>query len=284
MKEKRLLESKYANDTNFQWLEFVNAQDKNNSIMNVTELGITKVEIHLAQEGSYALAEKQEKISEEAGIKIDVFNKTQLNMKKANYASDGIFRHIKYEVHISSNNKTVDDQTFPLTADDMKYDAFHNPMFDITDKILAKGDYFSLDQNVVNKTQTTVRFFADREAIAIEAMKKSIEFYDEQKQIAEGKGGSYSEYDCEKYNLGDEELSLSAAEEAALETEIAADRAAKMQLFQNQYNSYNLAFLRAREDKQKELDEFAEQWRYDAHHKRVFGDAQADANTLISEK
>ena len=38
------------------------------------------------------------------------------------------------------------------------------------------------------------------------------------------------------------------------------------------------------EAKQKELDEFAEQWRYDAHHKRVFGDAQADANTLISEK
>jgi len=196
MKEKRLLESKFSNDSNFQWMESHNSQDTNNTIMNVTDLGISKVEIHFAQEGAAAAYEKAEKISQQAGFKIDLFNKTRLDMKMADFADDGMFRHLKYEVKIRSNDKATNNQTFTMTPKDMTFDKYHNPMLDVTNYILAKGDHFSLDQNVVNKTSTTFRVYADREAVAIEAMEKTIEFYEEQKLIAEGKGGSFSEYDC----------------------------------------------------------------------------------------
>lgn len=93
-------------------------------------------------------------------------------------------------------------------------------MLDVTDKIVAKGDFFSLDQNVINKTTTTFRVFADRESVAIESMNAAIEYFEEQKLIAEGKGGSFLEYDCPHFNLGTKELDLSEAEEAALEAEI----------------------------------------------------------------
>lgn len=105
MKEKRLLSSKYSNDTNFQWMESSNYPDFDNSILNLSQVGVEKIQIHFAQEGAFANADKAEKISQATGMKIDIFNKTVLDMKKADFdSSDGVFRHLKYEVKVRSRD------------------------------------------------------------------------------------------------------------------------------------------------------------------------------------
>lgn len=76
---------------------------------------------------------------------------------------------------------------------------------------------------------------------------------------------------------------MTDAEELALEAFIKSDRASKMQAFRDKYNSYNLAFLRAKEAYEKQLDAYYVQYRYDQHHTRIYGE-EIDPNSQISEK
>jgi hypothetical protein len=153
------------------------------------------------------------------------------------------------------------------------------PYFDITSHILAKGDYFALNQNVLNKTITSFRVYADRTSLSVEAMNGAIDYFDNEGKVAEANGGSISENDCD---TGDGNLDLSEEEETKLEAFIVKDRAAKIQAFMDKYNVYDINFIKAKNDYEAKLDSYYEQYIIDYNNKRVFSDYGLEANEIVS--
>ena len=171
----------------------------------------------------------------------------------------------------------MDGQVFTLTADDMIFDEFHVPHFDITNHILAKGDFFSLNQNVKNKTISSFKIIASRDSMALEAMNSAISFIEDEMGNARANGGTVDEYDCET----NRNLDLSAEEIAKIEAFIESDRAAKIQAFWNQYTTITWEVYQKKQEYDKKLDAYYEQYKLDIHKDR-FHASDMDANDLVS--